>query len=148
MEAQKDFKELLELFNGNAVEFLVVGAYALAFHGAPRFTGDLDLYVRPARDNAERVLRALAAFGFHSPDLSADDFMKPDQVVQLGVPPVRVDLLTSISGVTWEEAESGKAEGAYGEVPVFFLGRDHYIRNKRAIGRKKDLADLEALGER
>ena len=148
MEAQKDFEELLELLNGNAVEFLVVGAYALAFHGAPRFTGDIDLYIRPTRDNAERMLRALVAFGFRSPDLSAEDFMKPDQVVQLGVPPVRVDLLTSISGVTWEEAESGKAGGVYGEVPVFFLGRDHYIRNKRAIGRKKDLADLEALGER
>ena len=148
MEAQKDFKELLELLNRNAVEFLVVGAYALAFHGAPRFTGDIDLYIRPARDNAERMLRALVAFGFRSPDLSAEDFMKPDQVVQLGVPPVRVDLLTSISGVTWEEAESAKAAGFYGEVPVFFLGRDHYIKNKRAIGRKKDLADLEALGER
>ena len=148
MEAQKDFKELLELLNRNAVEYLVVGAYALAFHGAPRFTGDIDLYIRPARDNAERMLRALVAFGFRSPDLSAEDFMKPDQVVQLGVPPVRVDLLTSISGVTWEEAESGKDAGFYGEVPVFFLGRDQYIRNKRAIGRKKDLADLEALGER
>ena len=147
MEVQKDFKELFELLNGNAVEFLVVGAYALAFHGAPRFTGDIDLYIHPTRDNAERVLGALGAFGFRSPDLSAEDFMKPDRVVQLGVPPVRVDLLTSITGVSWEEAESGKAGGFYGEVPVFFLGRDHYVRNKRAIGRKKDLADLEALGE-
>ena len=147
MAVQQDFRELLALLNGNAVEYLVVGAYALAFHGAPRFTGDIDLYVRPTLENAERILLALEAFGFHSPDLSAQDFVRPDRVVQIGVPPVRVDLLTSITGISWEEAESGRAAGFYSDVPVSFLGREEFVRNKRAIGRRKDLADLEALGE-
>jgi hypothetical protein len=113
-----------------------------------RSTGDIDLYVRPTSDNAEKLIGALGAFGFHSPELSVQDFTKIDRVVQLGDPPVRVDLLTSITGVSWEEAESGKAGGYYGDVPVFFLGRAQYVRNKRATGRLKDLADLEALGER
>jgi hypothetical protein len=147
LEVQQDFRELLALLNGNTVEYLVVGAYALAFHGAPRFTGDIDLYVRPTLDNAQRILLALEAFGFRSSDLSAEDFVRPERVVQIGVPPVRIDLLTSITGISWEEAESGKAAGFYGDVSVSFLGREQYVRNKRAIGRRKDLADLEALGE-
>ena len=147
MEAQPDFKELLGLFNDHAVEHIVVGAYALAFHGAPRFTGDIDLYVRPTAENAEKILRALATFGFVSSDVSSEDFVHPDRVVQLGVPPVRVDLLTSITGVSWEEADRGKEPGAYGDIPVFYIGREQYIKNKKATGRKKDLADLEAIGE-
>jgi hypothetical protein len=147
MEAQPDFKELLGLFNDHAVEHIVVGAYALAFHGAPRFTGDIDLYVRPTAENAEKILRAFATFGFVSYDVSSEDFVHPDRVVQIGVPPVRVDLLTSITGVSWEEADRGKVSGAYGDVPVFYIGREQYIKNKKATGRKKDLADLEAIGE-
>jgi hypothetical protein len=147
VETQPDFKELLALFNDHAVEHIVVGAFALAFHGAPRFTGDIDLYVHPTSENAERVIRALAAFGFVSTGLSAEDFVRSDRVVQIGVPPVRVDLLTSLTGVSWEEAARGKMPGMYGDVPVFFLGREQYVRNKKAIGRKKDLADLEAIGE-
>jgi hypothetical protein len=147
VETHPDFKELLALLNEYAVEHIVVGAYALAFHGAPRFTADIDLYIRPTPENAEKAIRTLAAFGFVSPDLSAQDFMHPDRVVQIGVPPVRVDMLTSITGVSWEEADGGKVPGSYGDVPVFFLGREQYVKNKRAIGRKKDLADLEALGE-
>ena len=147
MEAQPDFKELLALLNDHAVEHIVVGAFALAFHGAPRYTGDIDLYIRATPQNADRVIRALAAFGMVSPELSADDFINPDNVVQIGVPPVRVDLLTSITGVSWEEADAGKVPGSYGGVPVFFLGREQYVKNKKAIGRKKDLADLEAIGE-
>ncbi len=147
MEAQPDFRELLALLTGHAVEHIIVGAFALAFHGAPRFTGDIDLYVRPTTENAERIIQALAAFGFASSNLSAEDFVLSDRVVQIGVPPVRVDLLTSITGVSWEEADGGKVPGFYGDVPVFFLGRDQYVKNKRATGRKKDLADLEAIGE-
>jgi hypothetical protein len=147
MEAQKDFKELLELFNGHKVEYMIVGAYALAYHGAPRFTGDIDIFVKPSPNNAQRILSALSAFGFGSLNLTIDDFQNPDSVVQLGIPPVRIDIITSISGVTWEEADKGKAKGLYGDIPVHFLGREQYIANKRAIGRKKDLADLESLGE-
>ena len=147
MEAQQDFKELLELFNVHKVEYIIVGAYALAFHGAPRFTGDIDILVRPLPENAKKILSALQDFGFGALKLTADDFQKPDYVVQLGTPPVRIDIVTSITGVTWEEADRGKQAGVYGDVSVFFLGRDQYITNKRATGRLKDKADLEALGE-
>jgi len=147
MEIPNDFKELLELFNSHKVEYLIVGGYALAFHGAPRVTGDIDLFVRPTGENAERILAALDAFGFASLNLSKDDFTTPGMVVQLGVPPVRVDLITRVSGVPWEKADADKVAGLYGSTPVYFIGRDDFIANKKATGRKKDLADIEALGE-
>ncbi len=147
MEVQEDFRRLLELFNAHSVEHVIVGGYALAFHGAPRFTGDLDLYVRPTCENAERILTALAEFGFGSLNLTVEDFSTPGRVVQLGVAPVRVDIVTSLDGVSWEEAWTGRSEGDYGDLPVFFVGRKEFVANKRATGRQRDLADLEALGE-
>ena len=147
MEEQKDFKELLELFNEHRVEYIIVGAYALAYHGVPRFTGDIDIFVHASDENARKILSALGGVGFSYQNLTIEDFKDPDSVVQLGVPPVRIGLITSITGVDWEEADKGKSKGSYGDVPVYFLGRDQYIANKRAIARKKDLADLEALGE-
>jgi hypothetical protein len=147
MEVHSDFRDLLELFNAHRVEYLVVGSYALAFHGAPRLTRDMDLLVRPTRANAQRILTALDAFGFASLHLTVEDFDRPDQVLQLGVPPVRIDIMTSIEAVAWDEAWSGRAAGQCGGVPVHFLGREQYITNKRAIGRPKDLGDLDALGE-
>ena len=147
MEVQPDFKDLLALFDAHGVECIIVGGYALAFHGAPRFTADLDILVRADPENSQRILSALEEFGFKSVGLSADDFQQPEKVVQLGVPPVRVDILTSLTGVTWEEAFAGRVAGKYGPVQVYFIGRDQFIANKRALGRKRDLADLEALGE-
>ena len=147
MEIQKDFKELLELFNVHKVEYLIVGGYALAFHGAPRFTGDIDLLVKPDSDNAKRILDALHKFGFGSLDLSEADFISPDNVIQLGVPPVRVDIMTSLTGVGWEKAQADKVDGNYGNTATYFISKDDFIANKRALGRKKDLADLEALGQ-
>ena len=147
MEPQQDFKELLELFNRQEIDYIVVGAYALAFHGAPRNTGDIDLLLNPTLENAQRILVALEEFGFGALGLTVEDFQRPEQVIQLGVAPVRIDLLTSITGVSWEEAASGHVDGEYGDVPVRYLGREQYIANKRALGRKKDRADLEALGE-
>jgi hypothetical protein len=147
MEIERDFKELLVLLNSHHVEYLVVGAYALAFHGAPRFTGDLDVFVRPDSTNSKRLIEALTAFGFGSLGLSPQDFEKPDQVVQLGLPPVRIDLITGISGVSWDQADTGGILAELDGVPVRFISRDHLVTNKRAAGRKKDLADLEALGE-
>ncbi|MEW5722450.1 MAG: hypothetical protein AB1896_05055 [Thermodesulfobacteriota bacterium] len=147
MEVQPDFKELLELLNAHQVDYLIVGGYALAFHGAPRLTGDLDLFVPPDPENAGRLLAALAGFGFGAAGLKPEDFQAPDQVVQLGFPPVRVDFLTSLTGVSWGEALAGRAGGRYGNVPVFYIGRGQLIANKRALGRPRDLADLEALGE-
>ena len=147
MEVQPDFRELLALLNAHSVEYMIVGGYALAFYGAPRFTGDLDVFVRPTAQNAVRILAALNDFGFGSLNLGAEDFSTQDRVVQLGVPPVRVDLITSLSGVSWETCWASRQPGAYGDVPVAFIGREQFIANKRAVGRTKDLADLEALGE-
>lgn len=147
MGIQKDFRNLLALFNVHKVEYLIVGGYALAFHGAPRFTGDIDIFVEPGAHNAEHILKALIEFGFGSLNLTVEDFSLPDKVVQLGVPPVRVDLVTAITGVSWKEAFDGRTPGIYGNIPVYFIGRNEFVANKRAVGRKKDLADLEALGE-
>jgi len=147
MEVQPDFKDLFELFNRYEVEYLIVGAYALAFHGAPRYTGDIDILVRPETDNARRIVEAIDEFGFGSFGLTPPDFEKPDNVIQLGVPPVRIDIITSLTGVSWEEAVAGRIEGVYGGTLVYYIGREEFIANKRAIGRKKDLADIEALGE-
>lgn len=147
METQPDFKELLELFNAHSVNYVIVGAYALAFHGAPRYTGDLDIFVQPTVGNAASVMAALRDFGFGNVGITEADFTKPDIVVQLGYPPVRVDLMTSISGVTWEALDRGAVAGEYGNVPVRYIGKDEYKINKRQLGRKKDLADVEALGE-
>jgi hypothetical protein len=147
MKVQPDFRDLFALLNEHEVEYLIVGGYALAFHGAPRYTGDIDIFVRPHPENAQHILDALAAFGFQFPNLTVDDFKNPDKVVQLGVPPVRIDLITSITGVSWEEATAFKEPGSFGDVPVYYIGREQYIANKRAMGRKKDLADIEALGE-
>jgi hypothetical protein len=147
MEVQRDFRDLLELLNAHKVEYMIVGAYALAFHGAPRYTGDIDIYVRPDPENAQRVMVALNDFGFGSAGLKAADFEIGDKVVQLGFPPVRVDIVTSITGISWEEAVSGRVEGTYGDIRVHYIGREQFISNKRVLGRKKDLADLEALGE-
>lgn len=147
MEIHNDFKELLELFNAHKVEYLIVGGYALAFHGAPRFTGDIDLLVKPDPQNAEQILAALDDFGFGSLDLSGSDFSSPGNVIQLGVPPVRIDIITSVTGVTWDKADAGKVPGRYADCPVFFISREDFIANKKAIGRAKDAADIEALGD-
>ena len=147
MEIYQDFKELLELLNAHEVEFVIVGAYALAFHGVPRFTGDIDILVKPDPGNAGKILNALKEFGFGSLDLNESDFQEPDKVIQLGVAPVRVDLITSLTGVSWEDAFSGKVKDNYGSIQVYYLGREELISNKKALGRKKDLADIEALGE-
>ena len=147
MEIQPDFRELLALFNEHRVDYLIVGGYALAFHGAPRYTGDLDILVRSDPANAQRILNALALFGFGSLNLEAADFENPGRVIQLGEPSVRIDLITSITGVSWEEAFSSRVPGNYGDIPVYFLGRESFIRNKRMIGRAKDIADIEALND-
>jgi hypothetical protein len=147
MEAQPDFKDLLELFNVHNVKYMIVGGYALAFHGAPRYTGDIDILVEPDAKNARNILNALDEFGFGSSGLTIQDFENSDNVVQLGVPPVRIDIITSLSGVSWKEAYSNHESGEYGGILTKFIGRKQFVLNKHATGRKKDLADLEALDE-
>lgn len=146
METSDDFKEWFASLNANRVEYMVVGGYALAFHGAPRFTGDIDVFVRPGAENAARLLAALEAFGFGGLGLTADDFLTEGRVVQFGQPPHRLDLLTSLSGVDTEAAFASRVEGDYGGVPVWYISRDWFVVNKQALGRPKDLADLDALG--
>ena len=145
MEIQEDFKEFFALFNAHKVEYVIVGGYALAFHGAPRYTGDIDVLVRAEETNAQRILAALSDFGFSELDLTGADFSDPDRVLQLGVPPVRIDILTSLTGITWQEASTDTLDLDYGGVPVQVVGREALLTNKRATGRAKDLADIEAL---
>ena len=147
MEIQQDFKELFELLNKHKAEYIIVGGYALAFHGAPRFTGDIDVLIHNTTENAERVLRALSDFGFGSLGLVISDFVATGNVIQLGVPPVRIDILTSLTGVSWADCENGKVPGTYGSVPVCFLGKEQLVANKRTLGRTQDLADIEAISK-
>ena len=145
MEIYRDFRELFESFNAAKVEYVIVGGYALAHHGAPRYTRDIDLYVRPTKDNSERIMAALDVFGFRPEELSAKDFQQEGAFVQIGYPPVRVDLITSIAGVTWEQADAGKVTGYYDGEPVPFIGREEFIASKKAAGRGQDLVDVERL---
>lgn len=147
MEVQQDFRDLLALFSKHKVDFIIVGAYALGFHGVPRYTGDLDVLVGPDADNADNVMVALNEFGFGNIGLTATDFEKEGNVIQLGFPPIRVDILTSITGITWKQAESGSVVGSFGDLMVKYIGRAEFVANKKALGRKKDIADLEAVGE-
>ncbi len=145
MEEQKDFKELLKLFNKNKVNYVIVGAYALAFHGCPRYTGDLDILIESSPSNAKKILKAIKEFGFGSLKLKIKDFTSEKKVIQLGMPPIRIDILTSLTGVTWKQISSNRAKGKYGSISVYFIGKKELIANKRALGRLKDLADIEAI---
>jgi hypothetical protein len=146
MELAPDFDEFFSSLIAHEVEFLIVGSYALAYHGAPRFTGDIDVFIRPALDNARRVLAALEAFGFPIGDLRPEDLTSPERILQMGVEPVQIHVMSAISGVDWDEAWAGHQVGRGGSQELPFLGRREFVRNKRASGRLKDLADIEALG--
>ncbi len=140
-----DFVDLLRAFIGADVRFLVVGAYALAHHGRPRATGDLDVWVEPTTANAPRVVSALATFGAPMADITESDFARPGVVFQIGVPPGRIDVLTELTGLAFDAAWPGRDAGRFGDLTVDFIGRDAFIRNKRATGRAKDLGDIERL---
>jgi uncharacterized nucleotidyltransferase DUF6036 len=146
MRLPKDFREFIELLNSNHVEYVIVGGYALAFHGAPRYTGDIDILVRCSDANAARLEAAMGAFGFGSLGISAKDFREAGQVVQLGSPPYRIDILTSVSGVDFDEIWDRRVPSQLDGTPVDFIDRDSFIKNKLASGRTKDKADVEALG--
>jgi hypothetical protein len=141
----QDFVDLLRAFIDADVQFLVVGAYALAHHGRPRGTGDLDVWVDAEPENAERVMRALAEFGAPLSDVTAVDFARPGMVLQIGVPPGRIDVLTELTGLQFADAWTSREPGRFGSVTVDFIGRDDFIRNKQATGRAKDLGDIEGL---
>jgi hypothetical protein len=145
----RDFLDLLAALLAVDVRFLVVGAHAMAVHGVPRATGDLDVWIAPDAENAERAWSAVVRFGapLSAMGVTRADFGRPDQVVQIGLPPRRIDILTSISGVSFDDAWPDRVTHEVEGLVVPFLGRAALVRNKRASGRTKDLADLEALGE-
>jgi glycine cleavage system aminomethyltransferase T len=145
----EDFRDLLGALLAAEARFLVVGAHAMAVHSVPRATGDLGVWIAADAANAARVWSALLRFGapVAAMGVSQDDLTRPDQVLQIGLPPRRIDILTSISGVGFDEAWTGRVTHEVGGLPVPFLGRAELVRNKRATGRTKDRADLEALGE-
>ena len=145
MAINPDFRDLLSEFNGRDVRYLVVGGYAFSFHAKPRYTKDLDIWIDPEAANVALVWVALASFGAPLGDLSRDDLTRPGTIFQIGHPPNRIDLLTRLEGLSFAEAWEGRASGAYGDQPVWFLSRRDLIRNKRSLGRHQDLADVEVL---
>lgn len=145
MKLDHDFSEFIGCLIAREVEFLVVGGYAVAAHGHPRYTGDLDVWVLVSQDNADRILSALTDFGFGSVGLTTDDFTTPDHVVQLGYPPLRIDLLTSVDGVEFHSCAAHRVELTIDGHEVPFIGLDDLRLNKIASGRPQDLADVEAL---
>jgi len=145
----RDFVEMLSALSAADVEFIIVGAHALAAHGVARATGDIDIWVRASEDNAKRVMTALGAFGAPLFDLTIDDLLRTDTVFQIGIPPGRIDLLTGISGVSFDDAWKNRVTLALPgvESPTAVLGRADFIANKRATGRAKDLLDIQLLEE-
>jgi hypothetical protein len=141
----QDFVDLLRAFVAADVRFLIVGAYALALHGRPRATGDLDIWVDATPENAPRVIRALAAFGAPLAEISSEDFARAGVTFQIGVPPGRIDILTELTGLTFAEAWTDRLRRPFGDVEVDFIGRASFIRNKRATGRPKDIGDIEGM---
>lgn len=146
-ELFEDARDLLDSFDDALVDYIVVGAHAMAAHGVPRATGDFDVWVRPTAENAERVIRALTEFGapLENHGVEASDFATPGTVYQMGLPPRRIDVLTRISGVAFDAAWSARIEAEVDGRTMRVLGRDDLLRNKRASGRPKDLIDANAL---
>ena len=148
MATNRDWKEFIALLNAHQVEYAIVGAIALGWHGYPRYTGDLDILVRPEAQNAARVLTALSAFGFAGLDVTASDLSAADCIMQLGYPPGRIDILTSLSGVTFDEVWQHKVHGDFGGIEAIYIGRQDLLRNKKSTGRLKDAGDADELARR
>lgn len=146
MRIHPDFSDFIAALLRRRVEFVIVGAFDLAFLGSPRYTGDLDVWIRPTAPNAQAALRALEEFGLKSLGVTAQDILS-GKIVQFGYPPVRIDLLTLLDGLTADEIWDSRQEGSLGEHMVYYMGKAAFIKNKRAAGRPKDLADIAALGE-
>jgi len=141
----QDFKEFVQSLNDNSVRYLVIGGYAVAFHGHPRYTKDLDVWIELSQANAERMINALEQFGFAALGLQEKDFLDPNQVIQLGYPPYRIDILTELVGVDFENCYAEKITTTIDGVQVNFIGLKNLKENKKAVGRLQDLADLEKL---
>jgi len=141
----QDFKEFIESLNRNNVRYLVIGGYAVAFHGHPRYTKDIDIWVGMDHENAVNILKAMAEFGFAALGLKEEDFTEPDQIIQLGYPPRRIDILTTPPGVDFEECYANRVQTKMDGIIVNFIDIENLKRNKKAAGRHQDLADIENL---
>jgi hypothetical protein len=146
MSTHPDFEDFLRLLEAHRVDYMIVGGYAVAYHGFPRFTKDLDIFFANDPDNLQRLQQALIAFGFQETTVPLEALGRPDAVLAIGVEPVRIDLLSRIAGVAFEEARPHTVRGRYGASEVTFIGRDDLLKNKRSTGRQRDLGDVEELG--
>lgn len=145
MKTEKDYEDLLRLFNKHRVRYCIVGAFAFAFYALPRYTKDMDILIEPTMENGRQILAALKEFGFGGLKLKETDFSRKGRFVQMGYEPVRVDLITSISGVSFEEVWKNRKRGVYGRTKACFIGINELIKSKKAAGRKQDEVDLEIL---
>jgi hypothetical protein len=141
----KDFKEFVALLNENDVKYLIVGGYAVALHGHPRYTKDLDIWIEMSRDNADKILKAVEKFGLASLKLKPEDFLEKNQIIQLGYPPNRIDLLTALEDVEFDDCYNTRVQVAIQDVKINFIDLENLKKNKRATGRLQDLADVEKL---
>lgn len=145
MKVEKDFEDFIKLLNYHKVKYLVVGAFALIYYTFPRNTGDIDFFIESTKTNADRILNVLNDFGFESLKLKNEDLTSPDIIIQLGFSPNRIDLITSITGITFSEAYNNRIKGKIGSEEVDFISADDLLKNKKASGRLKDIADAEVL---
>lgn len=146
MKIHPDFSDFIGILIKYEVDFIMVGAFALAFLGYPRYTGDMDIWIKPTKSNAKSLIKAIEDFGLASRALTENDVLSGN-IIQLGFSPVRIDLITELDGLTTKEIWTSRIEGPFGEHVIFYIGKDAFVKNKKAIGRHKDLADLEALNE-
>ncbi len=145
MTLAKDFEDFIELLNKHGVQYMVVGGYALAFHGKPRYTGDIDIWIRISEQNATKLLKVVKDFGLGSLGFKKVDFLKEGYISQIGRPPLRIDIINSIDGVDFEDAYKGMQEIDLDGLKVSYIGLGDFIKNKQATGRKKDLADIQEI---
>jgi hypothetical protein len=145
MKVEKDFRDFIALLNRHDVRYLIIGGFAYSFYAEPRYTKDIDILIDNSPENTRRMMKALGAFGFADTALSQKDFLEPGQVIQLGVAPVRIDILTSIKGIDFHDLWENRVPGRYGDIEAHFISKDDLIRIKRVSGRKQDIADIEKL---
>jgi len=145
IEFPQDFKEFLKLLNSKEIEYLVIGGYAVGFHGYPRATGDMDVWIAIHENNASKIVEALKQFGFDLPDLKKEIFLTEKKVIRMGIPPMRLEILTSIDGVHFEDCYKNRIVADFGDFKVNFISRDDLLQNKRSSGRPQDLVDVGKL---
>lgn len=145
MHLNSDFRDFIKLLNTHNVKYLLIGAFVRAFYGRPRYTGDMDIFIETTAINSEAIMNVISDFGFGSTGISANDFLNPDQTIQLGNEPRRIDILTGITGVAFTDAWANRVRTEIDGIPVNILSKEDYIKNKKALGRHKDLADIEEI---